>query len=138
MARATQRDGSDIPASELEVLSALWRLGTGTGREVMEELAKTGRRLAYTTVVTLLGRLEGRGYVTCDRGAPAHIFRPRISRERVAAERLDHLVRQLGEGRAAPLILQLFESHKLSRDDIRELRAMLQRLETDERAEDGT
>jgi predicted transcriptional regulator len=138
MPKATQRDGSDIPASELEVLSALWRLGTGTGREVLEELGTSGRRLAYTTVVTLLGRLEGRGYVTCDRSGTAHIFRPRISRERVAAERLDHLVRQLGEGRAAPLILKLFETHELSRDDIRELRAMLQRLETDGRAEDGT
>ena len=132
------RDGSDIPASELEVLSALWRVGSGTGRDVLEELAGSGRRLAYTTVVTLLSRLEGRGYVTCDRNSPAHVYRPHISRETVAADRLGHLVRQLGDGRAAPLILQLFETQKLTRDDIRELRAFLDRLETDGGVEDDS
>jgi predicted transcriptional regulator len=124
--------GRDIPAAELEVLSALWRLGTGTVRDVLERLRQEGRELAYTTVLTLMGRLERKGYVARSRkDSPAHVYRPRISRERVTADRLGTLVQRLSEGQAAPLILQLVQTHKLSTDDIRQLRELLDQLEAD-------
>ena len=124
--------GRDIATAELEVLRALWRSGSGTVRDVLEELHREGRRLAYTTVLTLLGRLERKGHVT--RGKKdglAHVYRPRIARERVTADRLGTLVAQLGEGEAAPLILQLVQAHKLSATDIRQLRELLDRLEAE-------
>ena len=122
--------GRDIPAAELDVLSALWRVGSGTVREVLEELRQEGRQLAYTTVLTLLGRLERKGYVTRSRkDSPAHVYRPRISRERVTADRLGTLVR-LAEGQAAPLVLQLVQAHRLSAHDIRQLRELLDKLES--------
>ena len=124
--------GRDIPAAELDVLSALWRLGNGTVRDVLDELRQEGRELAYTTVLTLMGRLERKGYVARSRkDSPAHVYRPRISRERVTADRLGTLVHRLSEGQAAPLILQLVQSHKLSTDDIRQLRELLDQLEAD-------
>ena len=124
--------GRDIPAAELDVLSALWRLGNGTVRDVLDELRHEGRELAYTTVLTLMGRLERKGYVARSRkDSPAHVYRPRISRERVTADRLGTLVHRLSEGQAAPLILQLVQSHKLSTDDIRQLRELLDQLEAD-------
>jgi BlaI family penicillinase repressor len=122
--------GRDIPAAEMDVLRALWRLESGTVREVMDELRRRGRRLAYTTVLTLVGRLERKGYVTRGRKESlADVYRPRISRQRVTADRLDALVEQLGDGEAAPLVLQLVQAHKLSFDDIRHLRELLGRLE---------
>ena len=123
------RKGLDIPAAELEVLGALWRRGSGTVREVAEDLEGQGRKLAYTTVLTLLGRLEKRGYVRKIRSGSAHVYRPRISRERVAAERMDSVVRELGGGQPLPLILKLVEAQKLSPDDLRELRQLLAELE---------
>jgi predicted transcriptional regulator len=129
-----RRDGSDIPAAELEVLGSLWRLGSATVREVLEDLREQGRSLAYTTVLTLLGRLESRGYVLCSRKSAAHVYRPRISRKKVVADRLGSLVRQLGEGEATPLILQLVESHKLSKRDLQQLRRLLDRLEAEGRS----
>ena len=122
--------GRDIPSAELDVLSALWRLGSGTVRDVMEELRQEGRHLAYTTVLTLLGRLERKDYVARSRkDSPAHVYRPRISRARVTADRLGTLVR-LAEGQAAPLVLQLVQAHELSADDVRQLRELLDKLET--------
>ena len=121
--------GRDIPAAELDVLSTLWRLGSGTVRDVLDELRQGGRHLAYTTVLTLLARLERKGYVGRSRkDSPAHVYRPRISRERVTADRLGTLVR-LAEGQAAPLVLQLVQAHQLSTDDIRQLRELLDKLE---------
>jgi predicted transcriptional regulator len=123
--------GRDIAAAELDVLGALWRVGSGTVRDVLAQLQRDGRQLAYTTVLTLLGRLERKGYVSRARkDSPAHVYRPRISRDRVTADRLGALVK-LADGHAAPLILQLIESHKLSASDIRQLRELLTQLEAE-------
>lgn len=123
------RPGLEIPPSELEVLGALWRLGTGTVRQVLEDLEARGRRLAYTTVLTLLGRLEARGSVHSKKAGQARVYRPRVSRDRILSERLGSLVRGLGEGRATPLILHLVRAHKLSEDDIEKLKGILRDLE---------
>ena len=129
--------GRDIPSAELEVLGALWRLGSGTVREVREALRRTGRRLAYTTVLTLLGRLERRGYVHSTKATLAHVYRPRITRERVTADRLGALVKQMGPGQAPSLILKLVEAQHLSAEDIRELRDLLTELEGEARKRGG-
>ena len=52
-----------VSESEREVLKALWDHGPGTVREVARLLRESGRDWAYTTVMTLLGRLEAKGYV---------------------------------------------------------------------------
>jgi len=125
-----RRSGSDIPAAELEVLGALWRLGSGTVRDVLDDLERQGRRPAYTTVLTLLGRLERRGYARSRRDKVAHVYRPLISREEVAANRLSDLAKQVGE-EPVPLILKLVEAQRLSARDIRALRKLLTDLEED-------
>ncbi len=130
------RDGLDIPDSELETLDALWRLGRGTVRDVLAELEKTGKKPAYTTIHTLLQRLEDRGYVRSEEEGRANLYVPRISREQVTKGRLSGLVEQLAGGNAAPLVLQLVETHKLSRDDIRQLRRLLSKLESESKDEE--
>jgi BlaI family transcriptional regulator, penicillinase repressor len=123
--------GSDIPEAELEVLGALWRLGSATVREVMEDLSAHRRRLAYTTILTLLSRLARRGYVRRRREGPADVYRPAIGRDEVAAAQVGSLVERIGGGEAAPLILKLVEAHRLSRDEVRRLRDLLDKLEAE-------
>jgi BlaI family penicillinase repressor len=124
--------GSDIPPAELEVLGALWRLGKGTVREVQQDLESRGKALAYTTVLTLLGRLEARGSAVSRKSRQVLIYRPRVTRDRVLADRLGALVKGLGEGEAAPLIRQLVKANRLSEKDIRDLRDLLESLERDD------
>lgn len=97
-------------------------------RDILEDLSREGRKPAYTTVLTLLGRLEARGHVQSRRDGGANLYTPRTERKAVLSERLGKLVKHLGGGKAAPLILQLVEEHSLSRDDIRSLREFLDRL----------
>jgi len=127
------KDGSDIPDSELDVLDALWRLEKGTVRDVLGELEKVRKHPAYTTVHTLLERLLERGYVRAGGEGRAHVYEPRISREVVTAGRLRGLVQRFAGGRAAPLVLQLVETHGLSADDIGRLRELLAKLEEESR-----
>src|SRR5712672_2418946 len=70
----------DIPPPlELECLRALWGLGEGSVRDVRKSIVK--RNLAYTTVMTVLDRLEKRGGVTRKKRGRSFIYAPKLSRE---------------------------------------------------------
>ena len=93
---------SELPAlseTEREVLKTLWQHGPGTVREINEQLPQW----AYTTVQTLLTRLERKGYVACDRSGFAHVFRAAVSRDKHVRRRLHDLVEQFSEEVTAPL-----------------------------------
>jgi predicted transcriptional regulator len=118
-----------VSGTELEVLKALWQAGAGTVRDVDQVLRRRGRRWAYTTVLTLLQRLQAKGYVVSDKGGPAHVFRPAVSRDKLLRQRLRDLADQLCEGTAAPLVLALVEGHRFSADDLAQFRRLLDELE---------
>lgn len=118
-------------AAELEVLKALWDAGPSTVRQVLDTLHARGRRLAYTTVLTFLTRLEQKGYVASDRSGQAYIYKARVSRERVVGSRLRAMVEQLYDGAAGPLALHLMESQRFTADELEQLQKLIDRLERD-------
>ena len=105
---------------ELEVMSALWDLGTASVREIQEQLPNQ-KRPAYTTVQTIVYRLEEKGAVRrLKKIGNAHIFEPIVTRK-AAHHRLIHELLELFGGSARPLMAHLVEIGKLTLDDIREL-----------------
>ena len=118
-----------ISETELEVLKVLWERPGGTVREILTALRPLGKQWAYTTVQTLLHRLEAKKYVVCDRAGAAHIFRPAISREQLLQQRLNDLSDQLCEGAASPLVLALVEGVRFSPAEIEQFRKLLDQLE---------
>jgi len=119
----------DLGSAELEVLKALWEVGPATVREVLGFLHDRGRRVAYTTVQTLLTRLELKRYVTSDKSDLAHVFRARVTRERVTRSRLKTLVTQLYDGAAGPLVLQLVRTERLTPQELGQLQTLIERLD---------
>jgi predicted transcriptional regulator len=115
--------------AELEVLKVLWDEGPSTVRDVLTHLHARGRRVAYTTVQTLLTRLEQKKFVRSDKSDVAHVFRARVSRDQVTQSRLKSLVEQLYDGAAGPLVLQLVRNESLSAADIDELQKLIERLD---------
>ena len=81
------------PALELICLRALWRLGEGTVHDVRKAVSKE-RVLAYTTVMTLLDRLEKRGCVTRRKPGRSYVYRPKVSRDAMR----EHALKQLVDG----------------------------------------
>jgi len=115
--------------AELEVLKALWDNGPGTVREVNDALRRQRHSWAYTTVQTMLHRLEAKGYVRCEKGKPAHVYAAARSREDVLSRRLQDLADQLCDGVATPLLHALVEGGRFTRDDVDQLRKLINRLD---------
>ena len=113
---------------ELELLEALWRLGSASVREIQESLPEKNRP-AYTTVQTIIYRLEEKKAVRrVKKIGNAHVFEPLITQKAVYKRYVDDLLDVFG-GSAAPLMSHLVESGKLSLEDVREAEKMLARLE---------
>jgi predicted transcriptional regulator len=119
----------DLTSAELEVLRALWDLGPATVRQVLEHLEARGRRLAYTTVLTFLTRLDQKGLVRADKKKIAYVYRAKVSRRRVTKSRLRTLLAELYDGAAAPLVLQLVQEGRFTRDELDELQRLINELD---------
>ena len=116
--------------AELEVLNILWDEGTCTVRDVMQHLHNRGRAVAYTTVMTFLSRLEQKGYAKSDKSDLAYVYKAAVAREKVRHSRLQSLVEQLYNGSACPLVLQLMETEKFTREEISQLQSLIDQLDT--------
>jgi predicted transcriptional regulator len=109
---------------ELEIMDALWELSSGSIREIHEKLPEK-KRPAYTTVQTIIRRLEEKGAVRQTKQiGNAHIFEPTITRE-AAHRRLINELLDLFGGSARPLMTHLAEAGKLTLEDVKELESML-------------
>ncbi|MCG3131600.1 MAG: Methicillin resistance regulatory protein MecI [Phycisphaerae bacterium] len=125
--------GIELGAAELEILRALWDVGPATVRQVMNHLHERGRDLAYTTVQTMLTRLEQKGFAVSNKADLAYVYRARVSRERMSRSRLRVLAHQLYDGSAGPLVLQLVRSERLTPQELAELQTLIERLDGKDR-----
>jgi BlaI family penicillinase repressor len=125
------RKHPELGSGELDVLKILWDRGPSTVREVMEILHSRGRRVAYTTVLTFLVRLDQKGVVVCDKSEHAHIYRAKVSRQQITLGRLRAMVRDLYDGAAAPMVLQLMSSEKFTPDELAQLQKLIEELDSD-------
>jgi BlaI family transcriptional regulator, penicillinase repressor len=117
---------------ELQVLDALWAHGKASIREIQEAFPQP--RPAYTTIQTTVYRLEGKKAVRRLRKiGNAHIFEPIVERDTARHRLLDEILSFFG-GRAQPMMAQLAEAGKLTRDDLRDLEETIDRLERERKA----
>jgi BlaI family transcriptional regulator, penicillinase repressor len=123
-------DPSRPPVSDAErqVLQVLWELGPGTVREVHERLKESGCDWQRSTVITLLQRLEAKGYVDSDKSSHAFVFRAVVSRDELVHQRMRELADEFCDGNAAPLLLSFAQRQSFSESEIAELRRMINEL----------
>ena len=112
---------------ETRILEMLWDRGNASIREIQESFPEP--RPAYTTIQTTVYRMETKGTVRRTRKVSnAHLFEPLVERD-VARHRLLDEILSLFGGRAQPMMAQLAEAGKLTRDDIRELEKVVDKIE---------
>ena len=115
---------------ELEVMGALWELGSASVRELQERLPE-GKRPAYTTVQTIVYRLEEKGAVRrVKKVGNAHVFEPVVTRRATVRRLFGELLGFFG-GSPRTLMAQLVEAGHLTLEDLREAEETLARLEAE-------
>ncbi len=115
-------------ARELDVLSILWRAGSGTVTEVRDQLADS---LSYTTVLWVLQTLEQKGYVTHTKEGRSYRYHPVLEPEETGRGALGRILDKIFHGSAEFLLAQLVQDRKLSPAELKRMRALL-----DEQIED--
>ena len=112
---------------ELQILEALWAHGKASVREILETFPEP--RPAYTTIQTTVFRLEKKKALRRLRKiGNAHIFEATVPRDVARRRLLDEILSFFG-GRAQPMMAQLAEAGKLTREDVKELERTIQQLE---------
>lgn len=120
---------------ELEVMGAVWTLGSASVREIQEQLPER-KRPAYTTVQTIIYRLEEKGAVRrVKKIGNAHIFEAVVTRKAAHNRLIDELLHVFG-GSPRLLMAQLVETGQLTLQDLRDLEDTLAGLEGTRRSKD--
>ena len=112
---------------ELQVMDALWARGASSVREIQEAFPEKDRP-AYTTVQTMVYRLEGKKAVRrLKKIGNAHIFEAIVSRAAAQRRLIDDLLGFFG-GRIQPVVAHLIDAGKLTLEDVQDAEKTLRTL----------
>lgn len=116
----------DLTSAEFDIMKVLWRLERATVADVRAEHARMfDSDLAYTTVMTLLGRLAAKAAVKVDRGRQPFVYRPAFRRDSVVSERVKQFIDTVFDGEAESLVLHLVEGEALGPAELRRIQRAL-------------
>ena len=107
---------------ELDVMAVLWEMGDGTVAEVREKLPAD---LAYTTVLTILRKLEAKGLVRHKVEGKAHRYIPRVAQKNARRSVLGRLIEKLFDGSPEQLLAHLVDDHDLTPAQVKRMRERL-------------
>jgi len=115
---------SELTERELEIMHLFWNRGEQTAAAARDELARSGRNLAYTTVATLMRILVEKGFLEQTNSERPLRFRPIRSFEEVSGNLISDLIRRVFGGSREQLLVRLMEQRRLSARE----RAVLEKI----------
>lgn len=118
--------------AELAILRVLWRRGASTVRQVHEDLERRSPT-GYTTVLKLMQIMTEKGLVERDESQRAHVYVPRLPEEQTLGQLVGDLLDRAFEGSSSRLVMRALESRPASREELAEIRRMLDLMEGEDR-----
>jgi BlaI family transcriptional regulator, penicillinase repressor len=115
---------SILTEQELEIMKVVWSKEQATVRDVYETLLER-RKIAYTTVMTMMKILEQKKYLRKSQDDRAFVYRPAKPKKQVIQGMVREFVDRVFNGSAEPLLLHLVEDRKLSGKDLDEISRMI-------------
>jgi BlaI family penicillinase repressor len=113
-----------LTEQELEIMKIIWARDRATVRDVYEAMLER-RKIAYTTVMTMMNILEQKKYLRKSAEDRAHIYRPAKPKQQVIKGMVREFVDRVFNGSAEPLLVHLIEDRKLTNKDLDEIARMI-------------
>src|SRR5882757_3544634 len=115
-----RRRSTTLTEQELEIMKIVWERESTTVRDVYEALLER-RKVAYTTVMTMMKILETKGYLKKTQVDRAYVYQPAEPKGQVIGAMVREFVNRVFNGSAEPLLVHLVEEHNLSGEDLEEI-----------------
>jgi predicted transcriptional regulator len=115
-----RRRSTTLTGQELEIMKIVWDRESVTVRDVYEALLEH-RKVAYTTVMTMMKILEQKKYLKKTQADRAYVYRPAQPKRQVIGDMVRDFVNRVFNGSAEPLLVHLVEEHNLSQEDLEEI-----------------
>lgn len=115
-----------LTPQELELMKIVWRREVATVRDVYEELL-TRRKIAYTTVMTVMKTLEQKGYLKTSQKDRAYVYTPARPKDQVIRGMVGDFLDRVFNGSAQPLLVHLLRDRRISDKDLQEIRTLLKK-----------
>jgi len=120
-----------LTEQELEIMKVIWERPASTVRDVYEALHER-KSVAYTTVMTMMNILESKGHLVKRPEGRAYVYEPAQARTQVISNMVQEFLDRVFNGAAQPLLLNLVQERKLSKDDLDEISRVIEETEETE------
>jgi predicted transcriptional regulator len=117
-----------LTEQELEIMKVVWELRTTTVRGVYETLLRR-RKIAYTTVMTMMNILEAKQFLKKRAEGRAYVYQATRPRSEVIKEMVREFVDRVFNGSAEPLLVQLVKDRRLSKKELEEIERTIEEAE---------
>jgi predicted transcriptional regulator len=112
----------------MEIMSIVWNRGEATVADVWKALGSR-RKVARSTVLTMLARLQEKGWLCCDEEGHAFRYRATVPREATLGQMVRRLVDTAFGGSAESLVMALLHGRGVSKQEARRIKKMIDRAE---------
>src|SRR3954451_20965120 len=109
-----------LTGQELEIMKIVWERESATVRDVYEALLER-RKVAYTTVMTMMKILEQKKHLKKTQADRAYVYQPTQPKRLVIGAMVRDFVTRVFNGSAEPLLVHLVEEGGLSQEDLEEI-----------------
>jgi len=109
---------------EMQIMNVVWDRGEATVHDVKKALSR--RKPAYSTILTMMRKLEAKGYLKHEVDSRTYVYRPAISQQAVRQGVLGDLVERLFEGSTSLLLTSLIEQNRISENELCEIRKLIE------------
>ena len=117
-----------LTPQELEIMKLVWQCEGATVRDIYEGLLER-RKIAYTTVMTMMKILETKGYLTKRRQDRAFPYRPAQPKNLVIGDMIREFIDRVFNGSAEPLLVHLVNGRHIREKDLQEIVRMIEEIE---------
>lgn len=114
-----------LTPQELEIMKLVWQFEESTVRDIYEALLRE-RKIAYTTVMTMMKTLETKGYLKKRRQERAFIYHPTRPKNQVIGGMIREFIDRVFNGSAEPLLVHLVKERRIREKDLEKISRMIE------------